>query len=754
MLDKDSHDMASVALALLRKRESLTSEASDEEQRRTSDGHAGSILDAYSRDSYISEEDTQRTSVTSLTDSVASRGSAGEGQRTEEDEPVPLTPTQDSIATMAKDRNQKPGYFDLSSMRAADGTIRARTVSSPSSSPVYESPVQSPSELVEEAAVKDSIRPVHVQHVPPVLAFEKARPAPAPPAPGPPALQHQKSPPPPMQGHGIVKSDSMPILTGKEGSLVGRQTKEKKTGFGLSWFGLGKEEEDKASKREKKEKKEREREKEKEREAEALMFGHHAHSSGTSGSTEKDSSSFLGSLFGKKKGSEEMHRQEHGSAMYSQAGHITAGSLLDMRTKGSGPYTHYYRYPIHVERAVYRLSHIKLANPRRPLYEQVLISNLMFWYLSIINRSQQQQQQQLQQQQQEQQQEELQQPLLQSPQLVAPPQPPAEQAPPPSASQLQPDAQQANSPSAIVGRPQVDENTAGTKGDMAEDEVAKVSLDPDVLDPSPLLDVSSTGGGNVNSAHPQPQRSSPPSAKLSQSRPKRGGLVKPNRAPPGSRAAETAIPAAGYGAQHRKLNSEMASSASAALNAATGGSAGSNGYGSGLSVGQIVDPRTLAAFYEPQPGSSSSSKAKPSGQPSGDEHSWLGRTDRRSPGAEERRSDPLSESSSQFWDHPAPRKGFNRASEPTMGDDGSRRTVQRASGDSSNVDTLASSPSTRSVGSSVTTASSNDHLGNDKLAPLLEDGAQDSHLMGTLAGSKDAASAMLDAARTSQSRRR
>ncbi|KAJ1965764.1 hypothetical protein IWQ62_002588 [Dispira parvispora] len=48
-------------------------------------------------------------------------------------------------------------------------------------------------------------------------------------------------------------------------------------------------------------------------------------------------------------------------------------------------YTNYNRYPIHIERAIYRLSHIKLANPRRPLLHQVLISNMMFWYLSIIN---------------------------------------------------------------------------------------------------------------------------------------------------------------------------------------------------------------------------------------------------------------------------------------------------------------------------------------------------------------------------------
>ncbi|KAI8881221.1 hypothetical protein K501DRAFT_334865 [Backusella circina FSU 941] len=43
------------------------------------------------------------------------------------------------------------------------------------------------------------------------------------------------------------------------------------------------------------------------------------------------------------------------------------------------------RLPLHVERAIYKLSHLKLANPRRPLHEQVLISNHMFWYLSIVS---------------------------------------------------------------------------------------------------------------------------------------------------------------------------------------------------------------------------------------------------------------------------------------------------------------------------------------------------------------------------------
>ncbi|KAF9087807.1 hypothetical protein BGX23_007849 [Mortierella sp. AD031] len=57
-------------------------------------------------------------------------------------------------------------------------------------------------------------------------------------------------------------------------------------------------------------------------------------------------------------------------------------------------YSNYNRLPIHIERAIYRLSHVKLANPRRPLHEQVLISNMMFWYLGVIQQQQILQQQQ------------------------------------------------------------------------------------------------------------------------------------------------------------------------------------------------------------------------------------------------------------------------------------------------------------------------------------------------------------------------
>ena len=98
---------------------------------------------------------------------------------------------------------------------------------------------------------------------------------------------------------------------------------------------------------------------------------------------------FFGSLFGSKKKAEDAQ-----PVSSNTAGREAAVALLGA-SKSSKNYVPppspqlgmYARYPIHVERAIYRLSHIKLANPRRPLYEQVLISNLMFWYLGVINKT-------------------------------------------------------------------------------------------------------------------------------------------------------------------------------------------------------------------------------------------------------------------------------------------------------------------------------------------------------------------------------
>ncbi|KAI0032293.1 hypothetical protein K488DRAFT_78544 [Vararia minispora EC-137] len=145
---------------------------------------------------------------------------------------------------------------------------------------------------------------------------------------------------------------------------------------------------------------------------------------------------FFGSLFGgsRKKADDAPPGLGHG------AGREAAAALLGAsKARSAGPspspqplVNNYARYPIHVERAIYRLSHIKLANPRRPLYEQVLISNLMFWYLGVINKAQtqaqqQQQQQQAQQQQAQEQQAQPQQAQQQSQQPQSPP--PSQQQP-------------------------------------------------------------------------------------------------------------------------------------------------------------------------------------------------------------------------------------------------------------------------------------------------------------------------------------
>jgi hypothetical protein len=84
------------------------------------------------------------------------------------------------------------------------------------------------------------------------------------------------------------------------------------------------------------------------------------------------------------------------------------------------------RFSILEERAIYRMAHIKLANPRRALYSQVLLSNFMYSYLAKVQQmhpqmnlptsaKQQQKQQKQQQQQQQQEQQQQQQPVQPQP---------------------------------------------------------------------------------------------------------------------------------------------------------------------------------------------------------------------------------------------------------------------------------------------------------------------------------------------------
>ena len=176
--------------------------------------------------------------------------------------------------------------------------------------------------------------------------------------------------------HEIVRPDSRSSVTSEAPSHYTaasstiapekRKEKDKKS----IWRKVGGSSDKQSKKAAKEEKKEKEREK------------------------EKESSGFFNSIFGGKKKQEEAPPP---SNLGGGAGPATAAALLGA-SKSKQPYSPtlspqlgnpYARYPIHVERAVYRLSHIKLANPRRPLYEQVLISNLMFWYLGVINKANQ-----------------------------------------------------------------------------------------------------------------------------------------------------------------------------------------------------------------------------------------------------------------------------------------------------------------------------------------------------------------------------
>jgi len=144
------------------------------------------------------------------------------------------------------------------------------------------------------------------------------------------------------------------------------------------------------------------REKEKDKDKKGLFKWGGGEKKGKKDQREKEKDpGFFGSLFSSKRKPEE--NAPMGLA-HGQSGREAAAALLGA-SKASRGYVppaspqppsvnNYSRYPIHVERAIYRLSHIKLANPRRALYEQVLISNLMFWYLGVINKTQQPQSQQ------------------------------------------------------------------------------------------------------------------------------------------------------------------------------------------------------------------------------------------------------------------------------------------------------------------------------------------------------------------------
>ncbi|KAJ9479083.1 Protein ZDS1 [Pseudozyma hubeiensis] len=522
------------------------SSAGDSSSRPVSTEAADSIVDAYSRDSYQSDI-SQRTSFTSVVDSTGSDASASAGAisgalgRAEmiRSSSPPLTPTQESVATLSSAQPYLPRQDAARTLDALE-TLRS-----------------------------DQIKPIPVSHRPPVPSFEKTLPhqqqqkqaarsttssstipelprrddQPAPPSRPQVAPiitnQQQQAPHRPSQPVPPLMSSPPPVVPNAK-----QKEKERKGAFGLSWFGLGKDDEDdraklekesqrKKDKHEKRERKERERE-EKERE-------------------ESSSSSFLGALFGKKKGHDE---SSHHMGPRPMNGQLTAGSLLErseMGAYGKGNNFH-ARYPIHIERAVYRLSHIKLANPRRPLFEQVLISNLMFWYLSIINRSNQGQHG-------AQQQGQMQQGAGNNAGHVT-------------------EQNSLNMQGSAGAGPNGYANAASPHADTASAyDGIEISSSPETEDqPSAEQWNGHQGGGGGNGAAPKQ---------------KRNGLVKPNRAPAGARGgrtAETPMKQPGYGMQHRQIDDDLKT-----MGSHSGHLGGNGGGSSGFVVGQVVDVKALQA---------------------------------------------------------------------------------------------------------------------------------------------------------------
>ncbi|KAJ5196106.1 hypothetical protein N7449_006585 [Penicillium cf. viridicatum] len=97
-----------------------------------------------------------------------------------------------------------------------------------------------------------------------------------------------------------------------------------------------------------------------------------------SGDSKKEKDGIFSSIFGggRKKHSSEGHHRKHSSRNLSPE--------PPMRVLRADVDYAWSRFSILEERAIYRMAHIKLANPRRALYSQVLLSNFMYSYLAKV----------------------------------------------------------------------------------------------------------------------------------------------------------------------------------------------------------------------------------------------------------------------------------------------------------------------------------------------------------------------------------
>ncbi|KAJ2898006.1 hypothetical protein MKZ38_004224 [Zalerion maritima] len=97
-----------------------------------------------------------------------------------------------------------------------------------------------------------------------------------------------------------------------------------------------------------------------------------------SSETKKEKDGLFASIFGvnKKKSDKESSKKHHSHRAVSPE-----PSYHDLRPDVDYNWT---RFPLIKERAIYRLAHMKLANPRRSLHSQVLLSNFMYSYLAKV----------------------------------------------------------------------------------------------------------------------------------------------------------------------------------------------------------------------------------------------------------------------------------------------------------------------------------------------------------------------------------
>ncbi|TDZ33972.1 Protein zds1 [Colletotrichum spinosum] len=92
---------------------------------------------------------------------------------------------------------------------------------------------------------------------------------------------------------------------------------------------------------------------------------------------EKEGGLFSGLFGGGKKKSEKEQSSKKGQ-------HLRVSEEVPYRPLKPDVDYHWTRFPLLEERAIYRMAHIKLANPRRSLMSQVLLSNFMYNYLAIV----------------------------------------------------------------------------------------------------------------------------------------------------------------------------------------------------------------------------------------------------------------------------------------------------------------------------------------------------------------------------------